>query len=123
MMLPFSRRWSTLAAVAFTFAVIFSASASAREFDGIWSVSIVGDDANCPAQTIPVRVSDGTVSFSGFGATASGAVSASGAIRLKISLSQQVVRINGKAHGRVASGSWRTAPAGCEGHWKAQIVE
>jgi hypothetical protein len=34
-----------------------------------------------------------------------------------------VVRINGRAHGRVASGSWRMVPAGCEGHWNAQISE
>jgi hypothetical protein len=122
-MLPFSRRLSVFVAVALTFAVNFSTSAPAGEFDGLWSVSIVADDANCPAQTIPVQVSDGTISFSGFGATASGAVSTRGAIRLKISLSQQVVRINGKARGRVASGSWRTAPEGCGGHWSAQIVQ
>ena len=111
-----------LAAIAFV-AAISSAPALAKGFDGVWSVSFVANDESCPAQTIPVRVSDGTVSGSGFGTTATGAVSANGAIRLKISTSEQVVRINGKAHGRVASGSWRMAPAGCEGHWNAEIAE
>jgi len=34
-----------------------------------------------------------------------GAVSSNGAIRMKIAISQQTLKINGKAHGRVASGS------------------
>jgi len=122
MVLPFSRRWSTFAVLVLE-AAASPVTASAKDFDGIWSVSIVADDATCPAQTIPVQVADGAISFSGFGATATGAVSADGAIRLKISLSEHVVRINGKAHGRVASGRWRMAPAGCEGHWSAQIIE
>jgi hypothetical protein len=122
MVLPFSRRWSAFALIALA-AAGFSANASAKDFDGIWSVSIVADDANCPAQTIPVQVSNGNVSFSGFGATATGAVSANGAIRLKISLSEHIVRISGQAHGRVAGGSWRMAPSGCEGQWSAQITD
>jgi hypothetical protein len=100
-----------------------SNGALAKGFDGIWSVSFVANDESCPAQTIPVQVSDGTISFSGFGTEARGAVSPSGAIKLKISLSEQVVRVSGKAHGRVASGNWRMTPAGCEGHWSAQIAE
>jgi hypothetical protein len=104
-------------------AAVSSTGAFAKGFDGIWSVSFVANDESCPANTIPVRVSDGTVSFSGFGTTATGAVSSNGAIRLKISTKEQVVRINGRARGRVASGSWRMAPAGCEGHWSAQIAE
>jgi hypothetical protein len=109
-------------AVALAAAATFSTNALAKDFDGVWSVSIVADDANCPAQTIPVQVSGGNIAFSGFGATATGAVSASGAIRLNIAVSEHIVRISGKAHGHVASGSWRMAPSGCEGRWSAEIV-
>ena len=89
----------------------------------MWSVNIVAADESCPNHTIPVQVSDGTISFSGFGATATGEVTPSGAIRLNIALEEKVVRINGKARGNVASGSWKTAPAGCKGRWSAQISE
>jgi hypothetical protein len=110
-------------AVGLALAASSTACASAKDFDGIWSVSIMADDANCVTRTIPIQVSDGTISFSGFGATGSGQVTPSGTIRLKIALKEKVVRINGRAHGREASGSWRTAPAGCEGRWSAQIAD
>jgi len=47
-----------------------SPGVSAKGFDGVWSVSITADDEKCPTKTIPVEVSDGTISFSAFGATA-----------------------------------------------------
>ena len=123
MKLPFSRRLPTFVAVALAAASGASAAASAKDFDGVWSVNIVAADESCPTHTIPVQVSDGTISFSGFGATATGEVAPSGAVRLNIALEETVVRINGRARGSVASGSWKTAPAGCKGRWSAQISE
>jgi hypothetical protein len=123
MKLPFSRRQRTFVAVALAVFATSSPGAFGKDFDGIWSVNIVAEDESCPTHIVPVQVSDGTISFSGFGATATGEVAPSGAIRLNISLNETVVRINGKARGRVASGSWRSAPAGCEGRWSAQIAE
>lgn len=121
MKLPFSRRWRTGIAVALLVAGASSASAAGKDFDGVWSVNVIASDASCPTHTIPVQVSDGSISFSGFGATGSGEVSENGAIRIRIAMNEKVVRISGRAHGREASGSWRTAPAGCAGHWSARI--
>ncbi len=112
-----------MAAVALVAVANSPALASKKGFDGVWSVNIVAKSEGCPTHTIPVQVSDGTISFSSFGATGTGKVSPAGAIRLNISLNETVVRINGKATGRVASGSWQTAPAGCAGRWSAQISE
>jgi hypothetical protein len=99
-----------------------SGGVAAKDFDGIWSVNIVAESDSCPTQTIPIAVSNGMISFSGFGSEAIGKVDSTGAIRLKISLAEQEVQINGKARGGVASGSWRTAPDGCEGSWTAKIA-
>jgi hypothetical protein len=92
----------------------------AGQFDGSWSVSIVADGADCPTQTIPVQVADGIVSFSAFGATASGAVGKSGSVNLQISFNEQVIRARGKLGGGKAAGSWHSSPAGCGGRWTAQ---
>jgi hypothetical protein len=123
MKLSFARRTPTFFAVACALFASASVEASAKDFDGVWSVNIIAEDDTCPTQTIPVQVSDGTIRFSAFGAEGSGEIAPSGAIRLNISVNETVVRINGKARGRVASGSWRAAPSGCAGQWRAQIAE
>ena len=98
-------------------------SAFSKDFDGQWSVNIVAANEECPTQVIPVLVSDGTVSFSAFGATASGVISSEGAVDLRISFNDQTVQVSGKVRGSEGSGSWRSKPAGCEGRWSAEIAQ
>lgn len=123
MRIPLSERLSTVVLITVGVVVGSYTSAVGKDFDGVWAVNIVADDANCPTHVIPVQVSDGAVSFSGFGATATGRISAGGAVKLSISFNEQVVRVNGRVRGREGSGNWRSAPAGCEGHWSAAITE
>lgn len=120
---PLHRRWLVAAVLLLAPAATPAAQASSGTFDGVWSVSIMADDMSCPTSTIPVLVSDGTISFSGFGTTATGRVTENGAIRLQIAMSEKEVSIHGRAHGREASGSWKMAPEGCGGKWSAQIQE
>jgi hypothetical protein len=118
-----SQRLPTLVIVAFGLVFVSNTGVLGKGFDGVWSVSFVADDANCATHVIPVQVTDGIVSFSGFGATATGAISPGGAVKFSLSFNEQTVRIDGTVRGHSGKGRWSAAPEGCRGEWSAQMPE
>ena len=96
------------------------ASAGDPAFDGSWFVRIVADSGTCQPRTIPILVSSGKISFSVFGATASGAIGANGAVDFSIAHNEQVVKASGSAKGATAAGNWHSSTASCDGTWTAQ---
>ena len=84
----------------------------------MWAVQIVASNGNCPARTIPIAVEDGRISYSIFGATAEGAISSDGALKVSFAHRDDVVNARGALDGGGGAGSWRSSA--CEGSWTAR---
>ena len=99
--------------------VLLPAHGSAETtLDGMWAVQIVASNGNCPARTIPIAVEDGRISYSIFGATAEGAISSDGALKVSFAHRDDVVNASGALAGGGGAGSWRSSA--CDGSWTAR---
>jgi hypothetical protein len=97
-------------------------SFAATPFDGTWSVQITAESGQCPAgYTVPIRVSNGRVSYSGpFNARANGKIGSNGALQVSFAHSSDVVNARGSVKGRVGRGSWKSPTKNCGGTWVAR---
>ena len=103
-------------------AVPVSLSFAAAPFDGHWSVRITAADGKCSAgYTVPIRVSDGRVSYTGpFNAVANGKVSSNGSLRVSFAHRKDVVNVQGSVKGAVGQGRWLSPTKHCGGTWVAR---
>src|SRR3982751_1541650 len=113
----------TLAALAFTTGVVLSGSvlADPAKFDGIWSVSLVGNGGLCGSgASSTLTVQNGSVRAGGSGVSVSGQVGSSGSVSLALQKSGVQGMASGKLSGSSGSGSWTMSSMGCSGHWTAR---
>ena len=98
------------------------AGAAQADYAGSWSVLIVTSAGNCDkAFRYLVKVSPkGTISYAGpSDFTATGRVSANGAVNVTISRGDLSARGSGRLKGTRGSGSWSSPSGGCSGRWQA----
>lgn len=102
-------------------AILPNASLAAKPFDGEWSVRIVAQSGECSGYTVPIEVSGGRVSYSGFfNATASGSIKPDGVLRVRFAHEDEVVNASGSVRGVAGSGRWSSPTKGCAGTWTAR---
>ncbi len=109
----------------FVFAAALSAgtgpSLAAKPFDGEWSVRITAKTGDCSGYTIPIEVTGGRVSYSGFfNAQASGAIRPNGSLNVKFAHEEDIVNASGAVSGSTGSGQWTSPTKGCGGTWTAR---
>jgi hypothetical protein len=108
-------------ALALGAAILSQPSMAAKPFDGDWSVRITAQRGSCSGYTVPIEVSGGRVSYSGFfDATATGSVRPNGAIKVRFAHEDQVVDASGSVRGQTGSGRWTSPTKGCAGTWTAR---
>ena len=112
------RPLSLFASITLASALIPTTGIAGTTFDGMWAVQIVASNGGCPGRTIPVAVEDGRISYSAFGATAEGVVSADGGLKVSFAHRDDVVRASGALNDGGGAGSWRSSA--CEGNWTAR---
>ena len=115
----------TIAAALLGAAVLCAPAQARAPFDGEWSVVIVTEQngGSCDqAYRYPVRISDGVIRYADdtAGFTASGAVTASGAIKVRLARGDAHADGAGKLSGKFGSGRWTSATAKCGGRWQAE---
>jgi len=91
----------------------------AGSFDGEWSVAISTSFGNCGSYRAAVRIAGGRVYPSGGDFNASGYVTPSGAISVRVSSSQGSAFGSGRLRGSQGGGRWRTNTGDCGGSWYA----
>src|SRR3954466_2068723 len=98
-----------------------SALAEPAKFDGIWSVSLVGNGGLCGSgASSTLTVQNGSVRAGGSGVSVSGQVAPSGSVSLALQKSGVQGMASGKLSGTSGSGSWAVSSLGCSGRWTAQ---
>ena len=108
-------------AAALCAALLPQTSLAAKPFDGEWSVRITAKSGDCSAYTVPIEVSDGRISYSGFfTATATGAIRQNGVLKARFSREEDVVDVSGSVAGGSGSGKWASPTKGCVGTWTAR---
>lgn len=97
--------------------------ATARAFDGAWSVQIITQSGGCdPSYRFPVRIRNGNV-VNEFGDAVSlqGRVASNGAIQVSVSAGGQQANGEGRLSPTAGSGTWRGqgSAGSCAGVWQA----
>jgi uncharacterized Zn-binding protein involved in type VI secretion len=115
--LGLSRQLISIAALGFC-AAFAQPAAAQNGFDGMWSIQIVADQGDCRPRTVSVQISDGKVSFAGFGATAEGDVVSNGRVNAAVTRGEMVVTVRGALDEELGSGRWRSSD--CRGSWTAR---
>ena len=120
----------TTAAAALAFAVLTSAMApafaapmaSAKGFDGGWSVLIVTEKGTCDrAYRYPVRIENGTVGYAGSASfNVTGKVGANGALTVTVSRGDKSATGTGRISSNDGAGTWTAASGECSGTWTAE---
>jgi hypothetical protein len=96
------------------------ALAGATNFDGTWSVQLVGDAGGaCGSGSHQTLIVENGV-VRGSGASVSGHVAPSGAVSLAVQKGLVQGSVSGKLSGRSGSGGWAVSSLGCSGRWTAQ---
>ena len=106
----------SLGAIAISFMLAVPGLAQSR-FDGTWSVKISVESGDCDTQMISIAVQNGQVAFSGFGATADGAITPAGIVNVSLTDGYRLVKVSGTVRGGHGSGRWRSPK--CTGSWAA----
>ncbi len=108
-------------AAALSVATLPNAGLAAKPFDGEWSVRIVAQSGECRGYTVPIEVSGGRVSYSGFfDATANGSIKSNGVLKVRFAHEDDVVNASGSVAGTAGSGRWNSPTKGCAGTWTAR---
>jgi len=115
--------FAALAVLATSVVPAFAAPiASAKSFDGGWSVLIVTEKGTCDrAYRYPVKIENGSV---GYAVTASfnvtGKVGANGAVTVTVSRGDKSATGHGRMSGTDGAGTWTAASGECSGTWTAE---
>lgn len=97
-----------------------AAAATAKSFDGKWSVLIITEKGTCDrGYRYGVQIDNGAVSYAGQADfTVSGHVKTDGAIVVRVSRGQQSALGSGKLDGTNGGGTWKAGE--CSGSWTAE---
>ena len=115
--------FAALAILAGSVVPAFSAPiASAKNFDGGWSVLIVTEKGTCDrAYRYPVKIENGAVGYAGSAAfNVAGKVGAKGDIMVTVSRGNQSATGTGAMSGTDGAGTWTSAGGECSGSWTAE---
>jgi len=116
--------FAALAILAGSVAPAFSAPiASAKSFDGGWSVLIVTEKGTCDrAYRYPVKIENGSVAYAGSASfDVTGKVGATGAITVTVSKAGKSATGTGRiSGGGDGAGTWTAAGGECSGTWSAE---
>ena len=96
--------------------------ASAKSFDGGWSVLIVTEKGTCDrAYRYPVKIENGSVGYAGSAAfTVSGKVGTKGEVTVTVARGSQSATGTGRMSATDGSGTWTAASGECSGTWTAE---
>jgi hypothetical protein len=97
-------------------------TASAKGFDGGWSVLIVTEKGTCDrAYRYPVRIENGTVGYAGSASfNVTGKVGANGALTVTVSRGDKSATGTGRISSNDGAGTWTAASGECSGTWTAE---
>ncbi|MFO1183245.1 MAG: hypothetical protein U1E56_00495 [Bauldia sp.] len=97
---------------------------AATPYDGVWEVSIIVDAGTCDqGYLVPIEVNDGKVKYAGkVNSTASGAVTARGAVNIRFAHESDIVVGTGTLAGKDGGGNWTSDTLKCSGRWIARKV-
>ena len=115
--------FATLAVLTTSVAPAFAAPiASAKGYDGGWSVLIVTEKGTCDrAYRYPVKIENGAVGYAGSASfNVTGKVGANGAVTVTVSRGNQSATGTGRMSGTDGSGIWTAASGECSGTWTAE---
>ena len=116
---------ATLALAVLTTSVVPAVAApiaSAKSFDGGWSVLIVTEKGTCDrAYRYPVKIENGAVGYAGTAAfNVIGKVGANGAVTVTVSRGDKSATGTGHMSGTDGAGTWTAASGECSGTWTAE---
>ncbi|MBV8838096.1 MAG: hypothetical protein JO000_16305 [Alphaproteobacteria bacterium] len=96
--------------------------ASAKSFDGGWSVLIVTEKGTCDrAYRYPVKIENGAVGYAGTASfNVTGKVGANGAVTVTVSRGDKSATGTGRMSGADGAGTWSAASGECSGTWTAE---
>ena len=96
--------------------------ATAKSFDGGWSVLIVTEKGTCDrAYRYPVKIENGAVGYAGTASfNVTGKVGANGAVTVTVSRGDKSATGTGHMSGRDGAGTWTAASGECSGTWTAE---
>jgi hypothetical protein len=95
-------------------------AARPNAFDGSWSVVIYTLQGDCEQSVrAALRIVGGRVYAEDDSFQATGAVGASGVIRVTVASGDQSASGSGRLAGNSGGGRWRTATGSCSGQWTA----
>jgi hypothetical protein len=96
--------------------------ASAKSFDGGWSVLVVTEKGTCDrAYRYPVKIENGSVGYAGTASfNVTGKVGANGAVTVTVSRGSQSANGTGRMSGTDGAGTWTAASGDCSGTWTAE---
>jgi len=115
--------FAAFAVLASSFAPAFAAPlASAKGFDGGWSVLIVTEKGTCDrAYRYPVKIENGAVGYAGSASfNVTGKVGANGAVTVTVSRGDKSATGTGRMSGTDGAGTWTAASGECSGTWTAE---
>jgi hypothetical protein len=115
--------FATLAVLATSIAPAFAAAtATAKGFDGGWSVLIVTEKGTCDrAYRYPVKIENGSVGYAGSASfNVTGKVGANGAVTVTVSRGDKSATGTGRMSGTDGAGTWMAASGECSGTWTAE---
>jgi len=115
--------FATLAILTASVAPAFAAPiASAKSFDGGWSVLIVTEKGTCDrAYRYPVKIENGSVGYAGTASfNVTGKVGANGAVTVTVSRGDKSATGTGRMSGTDGAGTWSAASGECSGTWTAE---
>src|SRR5437660_11631356 len=111
---------ATLAILTTSVAPAFAAPiASAKSFDGGWSVLIVTQKGTCDrAYRYPVKIENGAVGYAGTASfNVSGSVGDNGAVIVTVSRGSQSAKGTGRMSSTDGAGTWIAGSGECSGTW------
>ena len=115
--------FAALAVLTISVAPAFAAPiASAKSFDGGWSVLIVTEKGTCDrAYRYPVKIENGSVGYAGTASfNVTGKVGANGAVTVTVSRGDKSATGTGHMSGTDGGGTWTAASGECSGTWSAE---
>jgi hypothetical protein len=96
--------------------------ASAKSFDGGWSVLIVTEKGTCDrAYRYPVKIENGAVGYAGSASfTVSGKVDPKGTVTVTVARGSQSATGTGRMSDSDGAGTWTAGSGDCSGTWTAE---